>query len=153
MAFQFSVLNFPYFAFSCGSGHMFNLPWVEPNTGTINRRKGFVGSFVICIQYDSWKVLSLTRTLMYPRVSTRFHVEFHIMFWVKNSIMIQSTPYFKGQWLVLLTHLLNTTTGMPYEMLFVMLIGAIVFPFALGIQRLYKNEMTTHCSCSCIHLT
>ena len=42
------------------------------------------------------------------------------------------------QWPVI--QLLNTTTRMLFEILFVMLIGAIVFPFALGIQCLHENE-------------
>ena len=37
--------------------------------------------------------------------------------------------------------------------LFVMLIGAIVFPFALGIQCLPENEKTTKYSGSYIQLT
>ena len=37
-------------------------------------------------------------------------------------------------------HLLNTTTRMLFEIWFVMLIGIIVFPFALGIQCLHENE-------------
>ena len=53
----------------------------------------------------------------------------------------------------LLIYLLNTTTRMLFEMLFVMLIGAIVFPFALGIQCLHENEKTAKCSGSCIQLT
>ena len=56
------------------------------------------------------------------------------------------------KWLVVLIHLLNTTTRMPFEILFVMLIGAIVFPFALGIQRLHENEKPAKYSGDCIQL-
>ena len=41
-----------------------------------------------------------------------------------------------------LIHLLSTTTRMPIEILSVMLIGVIVFPFALGIQSFHENEKT-----------
>ena len=39
-----------------------------------------------------------------------------------------------------LIHQLNTTTRIPFEISFVMLIGKIVFPSALGIQCLHENE-------------
>ena len=39
-----------------------------------------------------------------------------------------------------LIHLLNTPTRMPFEILFGMLMGAIIFPLALGIQWLHENE-------------
>ena len=45
------------------------------------------------------------------------------------------------------------TTRIPFEILFVVLIGAIVFPFALGIQYLHENEKTAKYSGSCIQLT
>ena len=48
--------------------------------------------------------------------------------------------------LVPLIHLLNSTTRMPFEILFVMLIGTIVFPFALGIQCLHEIEKADKCS-------
>ena len=48
--------------------------------------------------------------------------------------------------------LLNTTTRMPFKILFVMLIGAIVFQFALGIQSLHENEKTAKYSGSWIQL-
>ena len=51
------------------------------------------------------------------------------------------------------SHLLNKTTRMPFEILLVMLIGAIVFPFALGIHCLHENEKTAKYSGSCIQLT
>ena len=50
-------------------------------------------------------------------------------------------------------HQLNTTTRMPFEILFVMLIEAIVSPFALGVQCLHENEKTAKCPSSCIQLT
>ena len=46
------------------------------------------------------------------------------------------------EWPVPIILLLNITTRMPFEILFVMLIGAVAFPFALGIQRLHENEIT-----------
>ena len=52
--------------------------------------------------------------------------------------MIQKEFNFNGP--VPLIHLLNTTTRMLFEILFVMLIGAIDFPFTLGIQCLHGNE-------------
>ena len=48
-------------------------------------------------------------------------------------------------------HLLNTTTRIPFEILFVMLIGATVIRF--GIQCLHENEKTAKCSGSCIQIT
>ena len=59
----------------------------------------------------------------------------------------------QSQWPLPLIQLLNTATRMPFETLFVMLIGAIVFPFALGIQCLHENENTARYSSSCIQLT
>ena len=56
-------------------------------------------------------------------------------------------------WLVLLIHLLNSTARMPFDILLVMLIGANVFPLALGIQCLYENKKTVKCCGSCIQLT
>ena len=50
------------------------------------------------------------------------------------------------QWLVAFIHLLNTTTRMPSEILFVMLIKAVVFPFALEIRLLHENEKKTQSS-------
>ena len=47
------------------------------------------------------------------------------------------------QWTVPVIHLLNTSTRMPFEILFVMLIRAIIFPFILGIQCLHENEKIT----------
>ena len=47
----------------------------------------------------------------------------------------------------------HTTNRMPFEILFVMLIRAVVCAFALGIQCLYKNEKTVKYSGSCIQLT
>ena len=41
---------------------------------------------------------------------------------------------------------------MPFEIMFVMLIGAIVSPFALAIQCLHENENTAKSSGSCIQL-
>ena len=38
-----------------------------------------------------------------------------------------------------LIHLLNRTVRMPFEILFVMLIRTIDFPFALGIQSMHEN--------------
>ena len=58
-----------------------------------------------------------------------------------------------AKWLVPVIHLLNTTTRMPFEMLFVMLIGATFFTFTLGIQCLYENEITAKCSGRCAQLT
>ena len=46
------------------------------------------------------------------------------------------------QWPAPLVHLLNATTKMRFEILFVMLVGAIVFPFSFGIQCLHENEKT-----------
>ena len=37
-------------------------------------------------------------------------------------------------------HLLNITTGMPFEIIFAILIGAIIFPFALGTHCLHENR-------------
>ena len=54
--------------------------------------------------------------------------------------------------LVPLIHLLNTTTRMSFEILFVTLIGAIVFAFSSGIQCLDENEKSAKCSGSCIQL-
>ena len=59
----------------------------------------------------------------------------------------------EGEWLVPLIHLLNTSTRMPFEILFVMLIEAIVILFAFGVQCLHENENTAKCSCRCIQLT
>ena len=59
---------------------------------------------------------------------------------------------FKTQWPVSLIHLLNTTTRTPFEILFAMLMAAIVFPFALWIPCLHKNEKTAKYSGSCIQL-
>ena len=56
-------------------------------------------------------------------------------------------------WPAPLIHLLNTTTRMLFEILFVMLIGAIVFLFALGIQCMHESEKTAKYSGSCIQLT
>ena len=52
-----------------------------------------------------------------------------------------------------LVHLLNTTTRMPFKILFVMLIGLIVFAFDLEVQCLHENEITAKYSGSCIQLT
>ena len=56
------------------------------------------------------------------------------------------------QWLPFI-HLLNTTTRIPFEIVFVALIGAIVFPFASGTRCLHENEKTAKYSGSCIRLT
>ena len=40
-----------------------------------------------------------------------------------------------------------------FRILFVMLIRAIAFPFALEIQCLHDFEITAKCSSNCIHLT
>ena len=42
---------------------------------------------------------------------------------------------------------------MLFEIMNKMLIGAVVFPSALGIQCLYKNEKTAKYFGSCIQLT
>ena len=42
---------------------------------------------------------------------------------------------------------------MLFEIMHKMLIGAVVFPSALGIQCLYENEKTAKYSGSCIQLT
>ena len=55
-------------------------------------------------------------------------------------------------WPVPLIHLLNTTTRIPFEVLFATLIEAIVFLFALGIQCLDENETTAKCSAICMQL-
>ena len=44
------------------------------------------------------------------------------------------------EWPVPLIHQLNTTTRMLFEILFVMLIEAIVILFALGVHCLHENE-------------
>ena len=49
-------------------------------------------------------------------------------------------------------HLLNKTTRLTFGILFVMLIGAIVFPFAFGIQCVNENEKIGKCSGSCVRL-
>ena len=54
---------------------------------------------------------------------------------------------------VLFIHLLNITIRVPFEILFVLLIGAIVFTFALGIQCLHENVKTAKYSGSCIQVT
>ena len=57
------------------------------------------------------------------------------------------------EWLAPLIDLLNTTTRMLFEILFVMLIRAIVFPRALGIKCFHENENTPKYSCSCTQLS
>ena len=57
------------------------------------------------------------------------------------------------QWPALLIHLLNTTTRMPFEILFVMLIRATVSLFALGIQCLHNNARAPKYFGCCIQLT
>ena len=54
------------------------------------------------------------------------------------------------QWPIPVVHQLNTTTRMPFEILFVMLMREIVSPFTLGIQCLHENEKTAKYSGSCI---
>ena len=55
-----------------------------------------------------------------------------------------------NEWPVPLIRQLNTTTRMPVKIFFVMLIGDIIFPFALGIQCLHENGETAKYSGSCI---
>ena len=57
-----------------------------------------------------------------------------------------------AEWLVPLIHL-NTITRMLFEILFVMLVEAVAFSFALGIERLHENINTAKYSGSCIQLT
>lgn len=45
-------------------------------------------------------------------------------------------------------HLVKTATRVPFQILFVMLVGAIVFPFPLSIQCLHENENTAKYRCS-----
>ena len=53
----------------------------------------------------------------------------------------------------LYTSVLNKTTKIPFETSFEMLIAAIVFPFALGIEDMHENEKPAVYSGSCIQLT
>ena len=55
-----------------------------------------------------------------------------------------------NEWPVPLIRQLNTTTRMPVKIFFVMLIGDIIIPFALGIQCLHEKEKTAKYSGSCI---
>ena len=56
-------------------------------------------------------------------------------------------------WQVPLIYLLNTTTRLPFEILFVTLIRAMAFPFDLEIQYLHDFEIIAKCSTNCIHPT
>lgn len=49
-------------------------------------------------------------------------------------IILNTRLLYCRQWLVPFIHLLNTTTKVPFVILFLMSIGAIDLPFALGIQ-------------------
>ena len=63
---------------------------------------------------------------------------------VKCNLKMAGFPY---------THVLNKTTRMPFEILFVTLVGATAFPPVLGVQCLHESEKTTTYSSRCIQLT
>ena len=55
------------------------------------------------------------------------------------SIILETMSRGRRKWPVPFIHLLNTTTRMAFRK-FVLLIGAIVLPFILGIQCLPENK-------------
>ena len=57
------------------------------------------------------------------------------------------------KWPIPFVHQLNTTSRIRLEILFVMLIGAIVLPFTLGNQCLLENKNPAMYLGSCIQVT
>ena len=84
-----------------------------------------------------------------PKERTFSMSDFHIL---AQNVRDRPSPNSLAQWPVSLTQMLNTTTRKPFEILFVMLTVAIVFPFALGTGCLHENEKAAKYSGSCIQV-